>query len=258
MKIATWNVNGLRARIDQLTGWLARKNPDVVCLQETKVVDEQFPIEELREAGYEAVFTGQRSYNGVALLARFGLGIEDRELSLPGDPADEQRRYVAATIEGVRVVDVYVPNGQEVGSPAFAYKLAWLRRLRDHLEARAKAGEALVVCGDFNVAPEPLDVHNPKKWEGQVLCHPDERARLRELCDLGLTDAFRAKHAGEAGAFTWWDYRLGAFKRNWGLRIDLVLASAPAMERVRDAWIDRAPRELERPSDHTPVMVELA
>lgn len=256
MRIATWNVNSIRARLEHLTGWLARACPDVVCVQETKVEDDKFPTAELEEAGYRAAIFGQKTYNGVAILTRFGLTAEDVRRNLPSDEPDAQRRLIAASVDGVRVVNVYVPNGQEVGSPAFAYKLAWLERLRAELPTFASLAEPLVVCGDFNVAPAPLDVHNPKKWEGSVLFHPDERARLEALCESGLVDSYRALHEGEKGAFTWWDYRMGAYKKNNGLRIDHMLATPALMKTVKSVVIDRAPRELERPSDHAPVIME--
>ena len=257
MNIATWNVNSVRSRLDQLTAWLARAAPDVLCMQETKVEDDLFPHEALAEVGYRCVVDGQKTYNGVAIAARFGLAIEDVKRGLDGDPSDAHKRCIAATIEGVRVIGVYVPNGQAVGTPAFAYKLAWLDRLHRELAERYRPTDPILVCGDFNVAPEAIDVHDPKKWAGQVLCTDDERAALRKVSGFGLTDAFRDKHAAEAGLYSWWDYRMGAFKRNRGLRIDLALCSRPLMERCVAVTIDKRPRELERPSDHAPVIVEL-
>jgi exodeoxyribonuclease-3 len=258
VKIASWNVNSVRSRLDQLTAWLARAAPDVLCMQETKVEDDLFPHDALAEVGYRVATFGQKTYNGVAIAAKFGLAIEDVKKGLDGDAPDAHRRFIAATIEGVRVIDVYVPNGQSVGAPAFAYKLEWLDRLRKDLEAHCSPGVEVLVCGDFNVAPETIDVAEPKKWEGQVLCHPDERAALRRLLDWGLVDAFRARHPDEAGLYSWWDYRMGAFKRNKGLRIDLALTTRRLLERCAAVTIDKRPRELERPSDHAPVVVELA
>jgi exodeoxyribonuclease III len=257
MRIASWNVNSIRARLEQLTGWLVRAAPDVVCFQETKVEDDGFPEAALSEAGYRTVFRGQKTYNGVAIAARFGLAIEDVKKDLDGDEADVARRMIAATVEGIRLVNVYVPNGQAVGTPAFAYKLAWLRRLRDELGARYSPEQALLICGDFNVAPEPIDVCEPKKWEGQVLFHPEERAALQELLEWGLVDGFRACHPDKV-AYSWWDYRTGAFRKNKGLRIDLALLTKPLAARCKDVWIDARPRELQRPSDHAPVVVELS
>jgi exodeoxyribonuclease-3 len=256
MRIASWNVNSIRTRLDQLGGWLARAAPDVVCLQETKVEDDRFPTDAIAEVGYNAVISGQKSYNGVAILTRFGLTAEDVQRNLEGDDASAHKRLIAATIEGVRVVNVYVPNGQAVGTEAFAYKLAWLDRLRVEIAKRFAPDNELLICGDFNVAPEPIDVHDPKKWEGSVLFHPAERAAIRQLMDWGLVDVFREKHP-EPKLYSWWDYRMGAYKRNHGLRIDLALMTKPLAARCKDAWIDKAPRELERPSDHAPVVVEI-
>lgn len=256
MKIATWNVNSIRQRLDHLSGWLARAAPDVVCVQETKVEDDRFPEEPIAEVGYKSVFFGQKTYNGVAILARHGLAIENVQKNLGSDEPDAQRRLIAATIEGIRVINVYVPNGQAVGTPAFAFKLEWLGRLRDEIAKRHSPADSVLLCGDFNVAPEPIDVHDPKRWEGQVLFHPDERAALKRLLDWGFIDGFR-KHHTEPKMFSWWDYRMGAYKRNWGLRIDLALLTLPLAARTKDVWIDKTPRELERPSDHAPVLVEL-
>jgi len=257
MKLATWNVNSIRQRLDHLAGWLARAAPDVVCVQETKVEDDRYPEDAIAEAGYKSVFFGQKTYNGVAILARHGLAIEDVQKNLGSDEPDAQRRLIAATIEGIRVINVYVPNGQAVGTPAFAFKLDWLGRLRDEIAERYSPGDSVLLCGDFNVAPDPIDVHDPKRWEGSVLFHPDERAALKRIVDWGFVDGFR-KHHTEPKMFSWWDYRMGAYKRNWGLRIDHVLLTLPLAARAKDVWIDKAPRELERPSDHAPVVVELS
>ena len=256
MRIATWNVNSIRPRMEQLTSWLVRARPDVVCLQETKVEDEKFPESDLGDAGYKATYIGQRTYNGVAILTRFGVPIDDVKRNLDGDPSDEHKRAIAATIDGVRVVNVYVPNGQELDAPAYEYKLAWLSRLKQELSPFASSGAPLIVCGDFNVAPEAIDVHNPKKWDKTVLFHESIRQKLADVMSIGLVDAFRVKHP-EAKEFSWWDYRMGAYKRNWGLRIDLALVTPSLMSRVTDVRIDRTPREQERPSDHTPVIVDV-
>jgi len=255
MRIASWNVNSIRARLEHLTGWLGRVSPDVLCIQETKVEDSRFPEEVLADAGYRAQFFGQKSYNGVAIAARMGLALEDVKRNLDGDDADAPRRLMACTVEGVRVINVYVPNGQAVGTPAFAYKLAWLSRLRLELAAHCKPEDPLLLCGDFNVAPEPIDVHNPQKWEGQVLFHPDERAALRDVIAWGLCDGFRRFHP-EPGHYTWWDYRLSGFRRNQGLRIDHALMTPSLAERATDVWIDKEPRKLDRPSDHAPIVVD--
>ncbi len=258
MRIASWNVNSVRSHLDQITAWLARSAPDVICMQETKVEDDLFPHAALAEVGYRAVTFGQKTYNGVAIAAKLGLAIDDVRKNLADDPPDAHRRLIAATIEGVRIVDVYVPNGQAVGTPAFAYKLDWLDRLRRDLAAHGTPAQELVVCGDFNVAPVDIDVHDPKKWAGSILCTPEERAALKKLLGWGLTDVFRDLHPAEPGLYSWWDYRMGAFRKNRGLRIDLALCTAPLAARCRTAVIDKRPRELERPSDHAPVIIEVA
>lgn len=258
MRIATWNVNSVRSRLDQLTAWLSRSAPDVLCMQETKVEDDLFPHAALAECGYRTVAFGQKTYNGVAIAARQGLAIEDVKKNLDGDPEDAHRRLIAGTIEGVRVINVYVPNGQAVGAPAFAYKLEWLERLHRELVTHAAPTQEVLICGDFNVAPEPIDVYDPKKWEGSVLFTTEEREALKKLLGWGLTDVFRALHPGEAGAYSWWDYRMMAFRKNRGLRIDLALCTAPLAARCKSVTIDKRPRELDKPSDHAPVIVEIA
>ena len=257
MRIVSWNVNSIRARLEHLTEYVRKAQPDVLCVQETKVEDGQFPEDLIGDLGYRVIFTGQKTYNGVAILTRMQLGVDDVQKNLDSDGEDAQRRMIACTVDGIRVVNVYVPNGQSVGTPAFSYKLDFLRRLREELASKHTPASELVVCGDFNVAPEPIDVHDPKKWEGKVLFRPDERAAVGRLLEWGMRDSFRAKHAGEAGQFSWWDYRAGGYRRNQGLRIDLMLVSEGLAPRVADAWIDRWPRELERPSDHAPIGVEI-
>lgn len=256
MKIASWNVNSVRTRLEQLSGWLARAAPDVVCLQETKAEDHQFPTDAIAEVGYKSVFSGQKTYNGVAILTRHGLAAEDVKKGLGGDASDEQKRFIAATVDGVRIINVYVPNGQAVGTDAFAYKLKWLKRLHDEVNAGFTPSSELVIVGDFNVTPATIDVHDPKRWEGQIMCHPDERAALQSLVSWGFIDAVRAKNP-EPKIYSWWDYRMGAYKRNWGLRIDLALMTKPLFARCSKAWVDKTPRELEKPSDHAPVLVEI-
>jgi exodeoxyribonuclease-3 len=253
MKIATWNVNSIRVRLPQLVDWLAARRPDLVCLQETKVPDEQFPAEALRAAGYHAVFSGQKAYNGVAILSRRPL--VHVAYGAPGLDG-EQKRYLAATVGGVRIVNLYVPNGEAVDSPKYAYKLAWLKDLRRHLVTELKAHPRLAVAGDYNIAPEPRDVHNPKLWEGQVLFSEPERTAFRALVDAGLADAYRQFEQPEK-SFSWWDYRMGAFKRNLGLRIDHILVSAALTAKLRSCSIDTEPRRAERPSDHAPVIAEI-
>jgi exodeoxyribonuclease-3 len=257
MRIASWNVNSVRARIEHLREWLSRASPDVVCMQETKVEDDKFPTEALGDAGYRVVTFGQKTYNGVAIAARFGLSIDDVKKNLDGDDDESPRRLLAATVEGVRILNVYVPNGQAVGTKPFQYKLAWFERLRLELETHYSPEQELVICGDFNVAPELIDVHEPKKWEGQVLFHPDERAALSRLREWGLVDSFRAKRPEER-TYSWWDYRMGAYRKNQGLRIDLALVTRSLLARTKDAWVDKSPREMERPSDHAPVLIELS
>lgn len=253
MKIATWNVNSLRVRLPHLLDWLAANSPDAMCLQETKCEDATFPGEELRAAGYCSVHHGQRAYNGVAILSR----IESAGVCR-GIPqfADQQSRVIAADVDGVRVVSVYVPNGQSVGSDKYDYKLRWLEALAQWLAGEMAAHPKLAVLGDFNVAPEDRDVHDPAAWAGQVLFSEPEKAALRRLFALGLADAFRLFEQPER-SFTWWDYRMNAFRRKMGLRIDHVLLSPPLAAACRACTIDPEPRRLERPSDHAPVVCEV-
>ena len=254
MRIATWNVNSLRMRQAQLLDWLALARPDVVALQETKLPDDAFPLAELRQAGYESAFAGQKSYNGVATLVRAADGAAPLEVvrDMPGYD-DPQRRVLAVTVAGVRIINLYVPNGQSVGSDKYYYKLGWLRALRAWLREELAAHPRLAVLGDFNVAPEDRDVHDPAAWVGSVLVSPEERAALRAALELGLVDVFR-KFEQPPRSFSWWDYRAGALRRNEGLRIDLLLASTALAERCTRCAIDREPRLAERASDHTPVI----
>lgn len=253
MKLASWNVNSLKVRLPQLLDWLAAANPDVVCLQELKLEDAKFPRAEIEAAGYRAAHAGQKTYNGVAILARDALA--DVAAGIPGF-VDEQKRLIAATVQGVRVVCVYCPNGQAVGSEKYDYKLRWFAALRDYLAAELARHAELAVLGDFNVAPEDRDVHDPKAWEGQVHVSAPERAAWRALLALGLTDSFRLFEQPEK-TYSWWDYRMMGFRRNAGLRIDQVLLSAPLAARCTSSTIDKAPRRLERPSDHAPAVCEL-
>ena len=252
MRIASWNVNSLRVRLEHVLRWLEDAAPDVLALQETKISDEEFPAAAFTELGYELAYSGQRTYNGVALVARRPITGVDRGLA---DFDDEQKRVLAAHVDGVRVVNVYVPNGQSVTSEKYQYKLAWLAALRKQLERELARHERLVVLGDFNIAPDDRDVHDPTLWSGQVLCSEPERAALRTLLELGLEDVFRRFEQPPA-SYSWWDYRQGAFRRGHGLRIDLILGSGALAARCRTSTIDPAPRRWERPSDHAPVVAE--
>jgi len=254
VRLVTWNVNSLKIRLTQLLEWSALERPDVICLQETKLEDRNFPRAEIEAAGYHAVHSGQKTYNGVAILARSQPAEE-----VAGIPAlaDEQKRVLAATVEGLRVVCIYAPNGQAVGSDKYDYKLRWYAALRDWLSGELERWPKLALLGDFNVAPEDRDVHDPKAWAGQVLCSAPERGALQALQSLGLRDAFRLFEQPER-IYSWWDYRRMGFRRNAGLRIDHILLSAELAARCTACTIDKEPRRLERPSDHAPVVCDLA
>ncbi|MCL5801592.1 MAG: exodeoxyribonuclease III [Gammaproteobacteria bacterium] len=253
MKIATWNVNSLRVRLSHLLDCLVAAQPDIVALQETKLPNSDFPLAEIQQAGYQAVFSGQRTYNGVAILSR--TAASEVVTDIPGLD-DEQRRILAVSFNGLRVVNVYIPNGACVGSDKYHYKLAWLEKLTAYLHHELERHPRLVLLGDFNIAPEDHDVHDPKAWEGQVLVSEPERAYFRKLLDLGFADSFRLfEQAPET--YSWWDYRMGAFRRNMGLRIDHIMVSSELRAVCRAAWIDKSMRKLERPSDHAPVFAEL-
>jgi exodeoxyribonuclease-3 len=253
MKIATWNVNSVTARLPLVLKWLEGARPDVLCLQETKCVDEKFPAEAFAEIGYKSLTFGQRTYNGVAIVSR--IEGKDVQRGFPDDDAEAHARLLAATVEGVRVVNVYIPNGQFVGSDKYEFKLEWMRRLRAFLDEEFWTDADVLLCGDFNVAPEARDVHDPQLWEGKVLFSKRERAALEEVKAWGFTDAFRL-HMEAKGNYSWWDYRSGSFRRNAGMRIDHIWVSEPLAERCTRCWIDKEPREWERPSDHTPVVAE--
>ena len=252
MKIATWNVNSLRVRLPHVLQWLAAAQPDILAIQETKTVDEQFPLAELQAAGYQAVFAGQKTYNGVAILSKSPA--TEVVTDIPGLD-DPQRRIIAATLDGLRVVNLYVVNGSEVGSDKYTYKLDWLEKVTAWLREQATQYPKLVVLGDFNIAPEDRDVHDPVAWAGQILCSGPERAALQGIQAIGLGDVFRQFEQAEK-SFSWWDYRGGGFRRNHGLRIDLILASPALAATCTACVIDREPRTWEKPSDHTPVMAE--
>lgn len=256
MQIATWNVNSLNVRQDQVLAWLDKNPVDALALQETKLTDDRFPVEALRTAGYEAVFTGQKTYNGVALLTR--APAEDVAYALPGFE-DEHKRVIAATIDGVRVIGVYCPNGQSLDSPKFGYKLAWFEALNAWLAQELRIHEKLVLTGDFNIAPRPEDTYDPEKWEGRILCSPPEREALQKLIDGGLTDCWRLFEEREGRhRFTWWDYRNGGWARNAGLRIDHVLATPTLAEACFECKAHVGERGRKRPSDHVPVVADFA
>jgi len=254
MKIATWNVNSLKVRLPQVLDWLAATEPDVLCLQETKLTDDNFPAAEIEATGYHAVFSGQKTYNGVAIISKGKA--DDIITDVPGLD-DPQRRILGATIGGIRVLNLYVVNGQEVGSEKFAHKLSWLEKVTGHIREELKHHQRLVVLGDFNITPDDRDVYDPEAWRERILCSTPERTALQGILDLGMADTFRLFEQ-DAGSYSWWDYRAAAFRRNMGLRIDLILASPVLAKACVACDIDREPRRLERPSDHAPVVAEFA
>jgi exodeoxyribonuclease III len=257
MKIATWNVNSLKVRQQHVMDWLQQSQVDVLCLQELKLPNEKFPCAEFEAAGFKCWFAGQKTYNGVGILVRKGIAVDETNIvrNIPGFE-DPQQRVIAATIEDMRIVSAYFPNGQAVGSEKFAYKMRWLDALHDWLGAEMKIHPKLALLGDYNIAPEDRDVHEPKAWEGQNLVSPEERAHFVRLVDLGLTDAFRQFEQPEK-LFTWWDYRMLAFRRNAGLRIDHILLSAELAARCSACEVDKVPRKWEQPSDHAPVIATI-
>jgi exodeoxyribonuclease-3 len=255
MILAAWNVNSLNVRLPRLLAWLAANKPDVVCLQETKLEDHKFPVVDIAAAGYAAHYAGQKTYNGVAILARKGIPVADVTVGIPG-LADDQKRAMAATVAGVRVIDFYVPNGQSVDSDKYRYKLDWCAVAAAYLRDVLSRHADVAVLGDFNVAPEDRDVHDPALWTGQVLCTDAERAAFRAFLAAGLKDSFRLFDQPPA-TFSWWDYRQLAFPKNHGLRIDHILLSAPLAARCTASRVDRNERKGEKPSDHAPVLVEL-
>jgi exodeoxyribonuclease-3 len=252
MKIATWNVNSLKVRLPHVLSWLEEHQPDVLCLQETKTEDANFPLSEIQQAGYLVLFSGQKTYNGVAILSK--VAATETQLGISGF-ADEQKRVITASIGGVRIVNVYVPNGESLVSDKYQYKLAWLNALQLWLTDELQRYPRLALLGDYNIAPEDRDVHDPAKWVGNVLVSEPERAAFKGLQQLGLRDAFRLFEQPEK-SFSWWDYRMMGFRRNHGLRIDHILISA-ALE-CNACNIDKVPRKLERPSDHAPVWAEIS
>ena len=254
-KLATWNVNSVRARLEHLRIWLQDHSPDVICLQETKVVDEDFPQEEIASMGYQSLFAGQKSYNGVAILAKHP--IEDPWIGLDGENGDEQKRLVAGTIHGMRVVNVYVPQGSEVDSPKFAYKLSFLEELAAMLKRDFSVDQPLALVGDINIAPAAKDVVDAEAMANQVSFHPLEHEALRRIMDLGFDDLYR-RFSQDGGQYSWWDYRQGSFRQNKGMRIDLLLVTEKLASIAIDCWMDREVRAKEKPSDHIPVVGEFA
>jgi exodeoxyribonuclease-3 len=251
VRIVSWNINSLRKRQDRLFAWLEATSPDIVCLQETKCMDDQFPALALQTIGYHSAYHGEKSYNGVAILAKIEL--RDARPSLCDEVVDPQARVIAVTIDHLRVFSIYAPNGQAVGSPAYEYKLHWYHRLRECI-AKEKSAD-VVVCGDFNVAPEDIDVYDPDLWRGAIMCSDSERAAFRKLCEIGLRDTLRIHHK-EGELFSWWDYQMRAFEKNRGLRIDAILASAALAKKCSASGIDIEMRKGKEPSDHAPVWAE--
>jgi exodeoxyribonuclease-3 len=250
MRIATWNVNSIRVRLETVRDWMAKVRPDVLCLQEIKVTDAQFPASAFEELGCQIAVSGEKTYNGVAIISR--KEISSVRIGFPDYDAGGQRRLIAATVGGIRIVNAYIPNGYQPDSPKFAYKLEFIRELRSYLENLHTPVEPLVLVGDFNIAPEARDVYDPEVMDGQIGYHPAERAALAELKGWGFDDVFR-RHHEKAGLFSWWDYRAGAFRRNMGLRIDHIWATACLAELSTECGMDRELRALPQPSDHVPV-----
>ena len=259
MRIATWNVNSVKQRIDSLTAWLAERAPDIVCLQETKTVDEAFPREPIEALGYNVAVHGQKTFNGVAILSKFKF--DQITPRLPGDTADEQSRFIEATISTangvVRVASIYLPNGNPTNTDKYSYKIQWMERLLKYSHERLQLEEPLILAGDYNVIPTPNDVHDPAVWANDALFLPQTREKFRALTHLGLTDAIRAV-SDDSGLYTFWDYQAGAWQKNWGIRIDHLLLSPQAADRLTAAGIDKHVRSWERPSDHVPVFIDLA
>ena len=251
-KIATWNVNSLRVRLEHVIKWLAAEQPDVLVLQETKLTDDQFPEEDIKATGYHVVFSGQKTYNGVAILSK--IKTEDTVMDIP-KLDDPQRRILAATINDIRILNLYVVNGSEVGSDKYDYKLDWISKVTNWVAEQKKQHQKFIILGDFNIAPHDNDVHNPKSWHEQILCSTLERQALTDLLDLGFVDSFRQFEQKDK-TWSWWDYRRAGFEKNMGLRIDLILSSHLLSERCIACFVDKEPRGWERPSDHAPVIAE--
>jgi exodeoxyribonuclease-3 len=258
MRIATWNVNSVKQRIENLTAWLAERAPDIVCLQETKTVDEAFPRQEIEALGYNVAVHGQKTFNGVAILSKFKF--DEVTPRLPGDPADDHARFIEATVSTksgtLRVASIYLPNGNPTGTDKYTYKIKWMERLAKYAHERLQLEEPLIMAGDYNVIPTAADVHNPAAWTADALFLPQTREKFRSLINLGLTDAVRAV-SDDDGLYTFWDYQAGAWQKNWGIRIDHLLLSPQAADRLTTAGIDKHVRSWERPSDHVPVYIDL-
>ena len=258
MRIATWNVNSVKQRIENLTAWLTERAPDIVCLQETKTVDESFPREAIEALGYNVAVHGQKTFNGVAILSKFKF--DEVTPRLPGDPADDHARFIEAVVStkagSLRVASIYLPNGNPTGTDKYTYKIKWMERLAKYAHERLQLEEPLIMAGDYNVIPTADDVHNPAAWTTDALFLPQTRDKFRGLINLGLTDALRAV-TDEAGLYTFWDYQAGAWQKNWGIRIDHLLLSPQAADRLTTAGIDKHVRSWERPSDHVPVYIDL-
>ncbi len=259
LTIATWNVNSIAARLPVVLRWLESSQPDVVCLQEIKCVAEKFPTEAIIAAGYASVVHGQPTYNGVATLVRRELagGIGEPQRGFPGEAAGAASRFLAVTVDGIKIINVYIPNGQAVGSEKYVYKLGWIQDLRNYFDKFCAIQEPLALCGDFNVAPDPIDVYDPAVWEGQVLFSIPERQAIGHVKEWGLTDTFRQLNP-DTQEFSWWDYRQAGYRRNLGVRIDHIWTTDPLTQTCRAVTIDREPRGWERPSDHTPVVASFA
>ena len=254
LKVASWNVNSLNVRLPHVLAWCDVAQPDILALQETKLTDDRFPVDELMKAGYHSVYSGQKTYNGVAILSRETATDVVTDIDGLDDP---QRRILAATIDGVRIIDLYVVNGSEVGSEKFAYKMHWLEQVTSFIADEMQRFDKVVVLGDFNIAPQDRDVHDPESWHEKILCSTPERDALQKILDLGLSDTFR-QFEQEEKTWSWWDYRMAAFRRNMGLRIDLVLASEALAKKCSASYIDKEPRRQERPSDHAPAIAEFS
>jgi len=255
MIIATWNVNSLTVRLEQLLDWMKDNKPNIICLQETKSVDEKFPGDRFESLGYHCEFFGEKTYNGVAIISDKPLG--NIQKGFVGESPSSAKRLIGAEVDDIKILNTYIPNGQAVGSEKFFYKLNWLKSLNEHIEKAHKPAEPIIWCGDFNVAPEDIDIYDSLAMAGQIMRSEEERVALNGIRDWGFIDAYRLKEKG-AGNFSWWDYRMGAFRRNMGFRIDHIWVTRPLADRCVRSWIDKAPRKLERPSDHAPVVAEFA